>query len=80
MTELDAVTGAVVRVLTGPGYGFSGPRSVAADGTHVWVTNYVGGSVTELDAVTGALVRMLTGPGYGSAAPPSSLRPVSASG
>ena len=58
MTELNAATGALVKVLKGPSYGFNDPSAVASDGTHVWVTNYGGTSVTELDAATGALVRV----------------------
>src|SRR5215469_3966600 len=47
------------------GWGFGYPYGVASDGTHVWVTNLYGGSVTELDAATGALVHVLQGPKYG---------------
>jgi DNA-binding beta-propeller fold protein YncE len=34
---------------------------VSSDGTHVWVANYFGDTVTEMDAATGALVRVITG-------------------
>jgi DNA-binding beta-propeller fold protein YncE len=43
--------------LSGPhvfGWGFNSPISVSSDGTHVWVANSNGHSVTELDATTGA--------------------------
>ena len=65
VTELDAATGALVQVITGPAYKFSGPEAISSDGTHVWVVNGYGGtthngSVTELDAATGALVQVLT--------------------
>jgi DNA-binding beta-propeller fold protein YncE len=46
--------------LTGPtvfGGGFEFPASVSVDGTHVWVANYDGNSLTELDRSTGRLVR-----------------------
>jgi DNA-binding beta-propeller fold protein YncE len=42
---------------------------VSSDGTHGWVTNYVGGSVTELDAASGRLVQVLTGSSYDFAGP-----------
>ena len=67
--ELNAATGALVRVIAGPQYGFDGAIAVSSDGTHVWVANRFGGatrqgSVTELDAATGALVRVITGTKY----------------
>src|SRR5215467_9623270 len=70
VTELDAATGALVRVIMGPQYGFNGAIAVSSDGTHVWVANRAGGtthqgSVTELDAATGALVRVIRGAQYG---------------
>jgi DNA-binding beta-propeller fold protein YncE len=68
VTELSAVTGAPIRVLTGSGYGFNGPGAIAVDGAHVWVTNTgdvaSGGSVTELSAAIGSPTRVLTGPRY----------------
>jgi DNA-binding beta-propeller fold protein YncE len=38
-----------------------GSAAVSSDGTHVWVANYFGDTVTEMDAATGALVRVITG-------------------
>jgi DNA-binding beta-propeller fold protein YncE len=38
---------------------FSGPASVAVSGTHVWVANYEGNSVTELNASNGSLLRVI---------------------
>jgi len=67
VTELNAATGALVKVLQGPQYGFNQAWAIASDGSHVWVandndsneeTNY--SSVTELDAATGALVKVLS--------------------
>jgi DNA-binding beta-propeller fold protein YncE len=48
-------------VIRGSKYGFntSDTAAVASDGTHVWVANYNGNSVTELLASTGALVRVI---------------------
>ena len=50
-------------------YEFAAPGAIASDGTHVWVTNELGESVTELDAATGALGKVLAGPSYEFAAP-----------
>ena len=50
--------------LSGPqvfGWGFNSPLGVSSDGTHVWVANVQGNSVTELDASDGALVQVLKG-------------------
>jgi DNA-binding beta-propeller fold protein YncE len=62
--HFDASAGAFVAELTAASYGFNGPCSVAADGTHVWVGNCHGDSVTELDAATGAPVQVLDTPRY----------------
>jgi hypothetical protein len=51
-----------VRILGG---GFNVPAGVSSDGTHVWVANDAGNSVSELNAATGRLVRVITdGPGF----------------
>src|ERR1035441_2219247 len=39
------------------GWGFNNPDAVSSDGTHVWVANSAGNSVTELAAATGARVK-----------------------
>ena len=68
VTELDAATGALVRVLKGHRYRFNQSHAAASDGLHVWVVNSPqngGGSVIELDAATGALVKVLDGSAYG---------------
>ena len=67
VTELDASTGALVRVILGPAYGFDYPDAMVVAGGHLFVTNSPpsgSGSVTELDASTGALVRVISGPAY----------------
>ena len=64
VTELSASTGALVRVFSASSYGFSGPRAVSSDGTHVWVANDLD-SVTELSASTGALVQVISTPSDG---------------
>ena len=71
LTELNAATGALVKVITGSRYGFISPWAVSSDGTHVWVANKGNPqtgqdvSVTELNAATGALVQVISGPSYG---------------
>ena len=36
------------------------PMGVSSDGTHVWVTNHGGGTVSEIDASTGTVVKTIT--------------------
>ena len=60
VTEINAATGALIRVIDAPEYQFSGPDAIAAAGDGVWVVNVDGGSVTEINAATGALVRVIS--------------------
>jgi DNA-binding beta-propeller fold protein YncE len=53
----------------GGSYGFNHPYGVAFDGSHIWVVNYTGNSVTELNANDGSLVRTLSGGSYGFISP-----------
>jgi hypothetical protein len=46
------------------GRDFNFPASIASDGSHVWVANYFGKSVTELSAKTGRLVKVISGSRY----------------
>jgi hypothetical protein len=39
-----------VQTLSGGSYGFHNPYGVAFDGSHIWVTNISGNSVTEINA------------------------------
>jgi hypothetical protein len=50
VTELDITTGAFVRLLTGPGYGFATPDALAVARGELFVANGSGGSVTQLRA------------------------------
>jgi hypothetical protein len=50
VTELDLSTGALVKVLKGPRYGFNSSYGVSSDGTDVWVTNFLGQTVTGFPA------------------------------
>ena len=56
-------------VLSGGSYGFSNPAGIAADGTHIWVTNNAGNSVTELNRSDGSPVQTLSGSRYGFRGP-----------
>ena len=47
-----------------PGYGFDHLSGLAFDGTHLWVGNLDGNSVTEIDASDGSLVRVLSASKY----------------
>ena len=71
VTEFDAATGGLVRVISGSSFGFSFPYAIASDGTYVWVTDEGNNSVTELSASTGALVQILSASSYGFNVPSS---------
>jgi len=67
VTELDAATGSVVRVIDARADDFKTPIAIAVEGSHVWVVNdgVTGnprgtGSITELDATTGDLIRVIS--------------------
>lgn len=47
------------------GYAFDQPAGIAFDGSHLWVTNQLGNSVTEFNADDGSWIRTLSGPQYG---------------
>ena len=55
VTELDARTGALVKVIDAFKYGLNAPGDIAVGDGRVWVVN--NDSLTEMDAKTGALVR-----------------------
>lgn len=63
--ELNARTGALIRIISSPRYRVGDPQSVAVDGGHVWVASAgypgPGGSVTEISAATGGLIRVVSG-------------------
>lgn len=67
VTELNAVTGAVVRSVSGGAYRFNGPNSLALYGDNLFVANAGGdttGSLIELNASTGKLIRVVSTPSY----------------
>ena len=51
-------------VYSGSRYIFSDPQAITSDGTHIWVANQDGDSVTELNASTGTPVRTISGTSY----------------
>ena len=74
MSEINISTGALVRVIDAPKYGFEEPVGMVADNGDLFVANRGasgpaghptrGYSITELSASTGALVRVIGGPRY----------------
>jgi hypothetical protein len=62
VAEVDISTGSVVKMLSGPAYGFATPSGLAVAGADLFVANEGGGNkpvgfVTELDTATGDVVR-----------------------
>jgi outer membrane protein assembly factor BamB len=67
VTELDAKSGSIIRVIDARADDFATPIAIAVTHSHVWVVNdgvkgnsKGTGSITELSASTGALVRVIT--------------------
>jgi hypothetical protein len=48
VTELSAATGALLRILSGPRYGFASPAGLAVAGLRLWVSDQAGDEVTAL--------------------------------
>jgi hypothetical protein len=65
VTELDASTGALVKVIDATKDKFDGPSAISSDRTHVWVANEYSNSVTELNASTGARVKVIDAAKFG---------------
>jgi DNA-binding beta-propeller fold protein YncE len=74
VTEINAATGALIRVITASRYRLNEPMGITTSGNTVWVADK--DSVTEINAATGALIRVLGGSRY----PFSGLREIAASG
>jgi serine/threonine protein kinase/outer membrane protein assembly factor BamB len=51
------------------GCGFKDPTGIAVEGTHIWIANHKGRSVTELNASNGHLVQVLSDHKYGFSGP-----------
>ena len=60
--SLNAGSGPTSKVI---GWSFNHPDAFASDGTHLWVANEGGNSVTELNLSDGSLVRVIAGSSYG---------------
>jgi hypothetical protein len=61
LTEINASTGALIRVISGAQYGFDNPDGLALSGNELFVANsykWTAGSITEINASTGALIRI----------------------
>jgi outer membrane protein assembly factor BamB len=74
--ELNASTGTLVRVISGPEYKIGGPYAIAVAGDDLVVANATDNSLltdnawlTEINVSTGALVRVISGPKYNLASP-----------
>ena len=63
VTELDASSGVVVRVFSGPA--FDGPDAMAVVGPDLFVANSASNSLSEVAVSNGALVRVISGTAYG---------------
>ena len=59
LTEIDATTGALIRVITARRYQLNGPDAIAVAGDRAWVVDVDSSAVTEIDAATGALIRVI---------------------
>jgi DNA-binding beta-propeller fold protein YncE len=60
LVEIDSSTGSV-KTLSGSSFGFDCPYAVTSDGTHVWVANEAGNSVSDVDVATGKSLGVITG-------------------
>ena len=64
LTEVDATTGHVVRVVTGARYGMNVALAMTIDGPDIFVVDEGKNQVTEVDASSGQLVRVLNAGDY----------------
>ena len=69
VTQLNASTGKLVRVVSGSSDEFAFPDAITSDAAYVWVANYRGQAVLEINAITGALVKVHSGSPYGLSGP-----------
>ena len=69
VTEINAATAGLVRIVSGASYHFSAPTTAVQQGGNIWVVSTGGNSLTEFSAATGALVRTLSGRAYGFKTP-----------
>jgi hypothetical protein len=73
VTEMSAVNGSLVRIVSGPAYGFVDPIAAASSGSTLLVLSagrlHGLGSITEINVESGALVRVIHGSRYAFAGP-----------
>jgi len=60
VTEVSAMTGALVHVMSSHRFGFDNPNDIAVAGKNAWVANGAGDSVSELSMSSGALIRFVS--------------------
>lgn len=65
MTEFQASSDKLIRIVRGKQYKFNYPDSIAVDHAAVWVSNLYGYSVTEFAKATGKLLRVIKGTKFG---------------
>jgi hypothetical protein len=69
LTEVNAATGQLVRVVGGASYGMSGAEAMTIAGPDIFVADTEANRVTEVDASTGRLVRLVSSAKYAFASP-----------
>lgn len=69
LTEVDARTGQLVRVVGGSGYGMRGAQAMTVVGPDIFVVDTGVNQVTEVDAGTGQVVRLINSVDYVFAEP-----------
>ena len=62
VTELNATTGALVRVIKGSSYKLHGTGHITSNGSDVWISNLRGTTLAELSATSGTSSRTSTFP------------------
>src|SRR6185437_15690031 len=58
---------------SGTQYQFNDPQALVSDGSHLFVANTDGNSITEVNASDGSLVRVIQGPSYAFSQPRAML-------
>lgn len=61
VTEIDAATGTLVRILQGAPYNFLTPYSAFSNGVRIWISNHMEGTVDVLGARSGKLITVVGG-------------------
>ena len=69
IAQIDAETGALVRLISGSRYDLSGATAMAVMDQDLFVADAGADAVTEIDPATGALVKLLDGDQYSFVGP-----------